>query len=120
VAWIAEITPARGLRRPIRYVSAEETLFGTEVVAHGDGVHRQAFRLAAHDDRVRDAVAALLRGAQAGGLQLSEVTGLSVPTDPADFAQVLDLDRAALRAKLDRYQELRSEIDQRMARYIDA
>jgi hypothetical protein len=120
INWIAEIVPAKGVRKPVRSVTIEETLFGTEVVAHGDGSRRQAFRLANHDDRLKEALVTFLCGARATGVELRDLSGLQVPIEGAELSRALDADHDALQVKLDRYRSLRADIDQRLAACLDA
>jgi hypothetical protein len=115
VHWIAEVHPARGTRTPIREVLIEQTLFGAQVVAKGDGTRQQDFRLTDPEDHdLQAALEAVMRGAQATGRELRDLADLTVPIDAAELRQALATDREALEGKLNRYHELREDIDARV------
>lgn len=114
VDWIAEILPPTGVRQPIREIQTEQTLFGSQIVARSDG-RKLSFRLSNPDDHeLSSAVAALLIGAQDRGLELRDLPGLVVPVSSKNLVAALESDRNALQAALDRYNQLRSEVDSRI------
>jgi hypothetical protein len=118
VGWVAELIPARATQHPIRDVTVEQTLFGTEVVAIGDGSRRQAFRLTDDQDDIREALTIVLRGAQAAGASLRDLADVQIAVDADGLVSALAQDRAVLEAKLARYHALREDVDQRVEAHL--
>jgi hypothetical protein len=99
-------------------VSLEDTLFGTQVVAHSVDARTMSFRLEEPQEDVQTALAAYLRGMAARGANLRDLPALHVPINPMHLVEAHDNAFQTLTQKLDRYRELRAEVDERISNVL--
>lgn len=116
VHWL-RIERPRAMRQPLRSVTTEIDLMGEHILATGDTTTMR-LTLVEPTDALRDALIDLLEGVRARGEALAAIPELEVPTSAEALIAARTQDREELEAFVQRYQDARRAIDDRLGEVV--